>query len=37
MVIKAPEHPEAKPSVLMINNKKHFPKIKFPKYFLITK
>jgi hypothetical protein len=37
IVIKAPKGGETKPSIYMIHNKSHFPKIKFPKYFLITR
>lgn len=37
MVIKAPKGRETKPNVYMIDNKNHFPKIKFPKYFLISR
>ena len=37
MVIKPPQDGASRPEMYMIENKNHFPKIKFPKHFLISR
>jgi hypothetical protein len=37
MVVKAPREGEKEPKMYMIDNKNHFPKIRFPKHFLISR